>query len=888
MLFRSHKAFYLSTFKAKKVSDSEIFKDSAPTYWKAGLPVFPLWPRKKEPLYSGWREYSLVMPSVEQQNIWLDKNPSSNIGLPLGPCSNIGVIDIDTDDQAVVDAILEALPMSNWIRKGKKGAVLAYRFNPALRTFRIRTRENESIVEYLSEGTYVVLPPSIHPDTQQQYVANAELIAVSRNLQMLPNDIEDKLRKALEKVGVYPASKGTSSKVTEFVPAGARDVSLTRMAGLFAFAVLRGERTLLEALEMLQVYANQYVQNVVGDPIDMDKHRSNLVKFLTRDVLENKRILPEGWDSGMTDEERKYYRQAFNESFEEKPCSVILEDLKVCFEEAENNATDEVMTKVEQTLKLMAFSQNLSSLDTDRIITLIVREAGLGVKASSLLKQIKSYKTEGLFKGENHTEIAQKLIEDLKQINELAYANGNFFRWCGSHYEVYEPVEIEKEIHLRYGDCIANKKKSDTRGILSTMSALLAVKALKEENIIGVNFANGFLIKTLDNKLELQPHDTKYGATYTLPFCVDLKKTDAPLRELAPNFHLFLETCWGVDDDYKQKVDVLQEALLVTLLGLAPQYQRAFLLYGVAASGKSQLLTIVSSLVPPEAKCAVSPDKWADEYATASMSGRLLNIAGELSETKRISGQVFKEVVDGSEMSVREPYGKHFITRMIAAQWFAGNFLPKTKDTSDGFSRRWVFLQFNHPIPEAKRQAGLGDLIVLTERAGIVQWALGALPRLVANNSYTLPLSHTQCIETMSNLNNPLRAFFNSGSKEFRIAVRDVREQVLKIKDYSRILTDKFGFGYKKEDVIDAYNITEAKLYELYWAWTLTNTNSKPQNLVEFRQGMAEVGITLNIRLDKENSKVPTYKGVAANNSALEASLEKIGLVSLPTAKKGA
>lgn len=39
------------------------------------------------------------------------------------------------------------------------------------------------------------------------------------------------------------------------------------------------------------------------------------------------------------------------------------------------------------------------------------------------------------------------------------------------------------------------------------------------------------------------------------------------------------------------------------------------------------------------------------------------------------------------------------------------------------------------------------------------------------------------------------------------------------------------------------------------------------------------MGITLNISLDKENSKVPTYKGVAANNSALEASLEKIGLV---------
>ena len=49
------------------------------------------------------------------------------------------------------------------MRKGAKGAVLGYKYNPALKTFRIRTMNNESIVEYLSEGTYVVLPPSIHP-----------------------------------------------------------------------------------------------------------------------------------------------------------------------------------------------------------------------------------------------------------------------------------------------------------------------------------------------------------------------------------------------------------------------------------------------------------------------------------------------------------------------------------------------------------------------------------------------------------------------------------------------------------------------------------------------------------------------------------------------------
>ena len=52
--------------------------------------------------------------------------------------------------------------------------------------------------------------------------------------------------------------------------------------------------------------------------------------------------------------------------------------------------------------------------------------------------------------------LPKALIEELETINKIKFHNGNFYRWGGSH-EVYPAVEIEREIHLRYGSCGANK-----------------------------------------------------------------------------------------------------------------------------------------------------------------------------------------------------------------------------------------------------------------------------------------------------------------------------------------------------------------------------------------------------------------------------------------------
>jgi hypothetical protein len=120
------------------------------------------------------------MPTAEEQEQWLALYPDGNIGLPLGPCSNLMAIDIDSDDPRVIAAIEKTLPPTPWWRVGKKGKMLIYRYNGE-RTRRIRDQNDKTIVEILSRGTQIVIPPSIHPDTGKAYWSNCELVDVLPN-----------------------------------------------------------------------------------------------------------------------------------------------------------------------------------------------------------------------------------------------------------------------------------------------------------------------------------------------------------------------------------------------------------------------------------------------------------------------------------------------------------------------------------------------------------------------------------------------------------------------------------------------------------------------------------------------------------------------------------
>jgi P4 family phage/plasmid primase-like protien len=774
-----------------------MFSSLAPAYWAAGLPAIPLRHKMKMPAIARWSEYANEMPSEELRAEWLHAYTDGNIGLPLGPCSNMLALDLDSDDPRVLKVLMDIMPHSPWVRRGKKGAVYMFRYNGE-RTTRIKDKDGNTLMEMLARGAQVVLPPSIHPDTQRPYEANCELLSVLDQLVPLPREFDTMLRKGLIAAGFELSSAG-ANKVSEWVPSGGRDSALTSMAGLLARAVVKGERTLLEAIGEIEAWVATYTEKVVGDALDPNKGRTLILNFIRRDILEQARSLPIHWDAGMSDAEKVEMKTYFGDDMEEWSTDRILNHLTEKFTEIPRTNTTARTEVIEGVLVRLAKSQSLTHLDEDVILQFIHGANGRMVTIASMRKRVKELQASGIA-GTDHTEIAIHLIKEMERYGEVRIHDGAFFQWGGSHWSKLEDSKVLGIIASEFGQLAAARKHNDHKGILATARNQVA-QGLADTNERGINFANGFL----NEDLVLSPHDPKYGCTYCMPYRY-MPEGDAPQRFLG-----LLDNCWGSTPDYMDRVQALREAIAVTLFKKATDMQRVILLYGLAGTGKSVVKDIIVGLVPDEVCSMVPPQAWGDKFMATEMAGKMINICGELSESNRIAGDRFKLIVEGSEMMGQHKGQQIFKFKPDCAHWFASNHLPKTSDTSEGFNRRWLMLKFSKVITRDEKILRMDKIILEEEAEAIVAWAVPAIRDLIRNADYTLPTCHHELMEEMSSLNNSVRFFIQGGG----------------------VVVHPSGSPSK--------STSERDLYSRYYGFCKLTAHAVPVQLKTFRQLMTEL-----------------------------------------------
>jgi hypothetical protein len=123
----------------------------------------------------GWQTPDPELPPATLER-WDLECPQYNIGLlmgtPLGDGTCLGALDIDNDQYTKLGCALLNDPPCG--RIGKKGAVFFVRVLPNVKKlkFRVKGEHNAHIgqvAECLFSKTLCVIPPSIHPETQQSY-----------------------------------------------------------------------------------------------------------------------------------------------------------------------------------------------------------------------------------------------------------------------------------------------------------------------------------------------------------------------------------------------------------------------------------------------------------------------------------------------------------------------------------------------------------------------------------------------------------------------------------------------------------------------------------------------------------------------------------------------
>lgn len=805
---------------------AEIFGTEAPKYWAAGLPAIPLMAKDKRPAVARWQLFADTFPTDEEREMWLNTYAYGNIGLPMGPSAGLVAIDIDTDDPTVLRVLNEVLPPSPWNRVGRKGVVMVYRWNGE-RTTRIKNGADGSMIcEILSKGTQIVLPPSIHPDTGKPYSANCPLYEVCKAVPDLPPGVEGLIREALRKVGIE-VSVGSNNKITTFVPAGARDNAMVWHAGLLSRAILRGERTLVQAMGELGHWVENFVEQVVGDPITVEKAHAKLIEFLIRDVTgERKYALPVGWDEGLTDEDKDRLGLSFTDDDRIWTTQELMEYLSREFDRHPDFRSEGRIGAINVVLDRIARAGNaISALDEAMVLRFIASQSA-GVMSQADLKRQLATLRRGDIAGDNQEQVADAVLKYLEKFGEVRFTADSFWQWKGAYWGKLSDMEVGKIIATEFGNYPVCKRHGDYMGVLRVMRDL-ANKPLNTNEVKGLNFANGFL----NDKLELEPHHPDHGMTYVLPYRYRPEEAGH-----MPMFDQFLMDSWGEDPDYADKVLLLQEMMGATLMGSAPIYQKAYCLIGQPGSGKSRVAEIMMGLLPEGSYSTVPPQDWGDKFLPAQLFGKVMNFAGELSENKNIPGDVFKLIVEGSKITSQHKNMPPFEFKPICAQWFSSNYTPKTRDSSDGFNRRWMFLEWNKRVDPEKVIPNLDQIILEHETEAIAAWAVLGYKRLVEQGGYTQPTSHMARVETMAIENNSVRYFLTS---------------------CPTIVVGKRRIGGDK-----APSMSLSSLHGEYWQFCLTTGTAQRVSLNKFKAMMNDLQATFGfqMRVELTPSGVPeTY-----------------------------
>lgn len=150
-----------------------IFNQWAQNYYDSGFSVLPVDPKTKACFIKGWTEkFSHRFPTEKEQEYYIEKYGTHDLGLATGESSGIIAIDFDytmADAKAIEQLIIGALPVTPCIKKGEKGWTRFYRFDGEVTNAAI-DRFGTRMVDVLSTGRLTVLPPSSHRKEGVSYV----------------------------------------------------------------------------------------------------------------------------------------------------------------------------------------------------------------------------------------------------------------------------------------------------------------------------------------------------------------------------------------------------------------------------------------------------------------------------------------------------------------------------------------------------------------------------------------------------------------------------------------------------------------------------------------------------------------------------------------------
>lgn len=433
-----------------------------------------------------------------------------------------------------------------------------------------------------------------------------------------------------------------------------------------------------------------------------------------------------------------------------------VEDLKELidgleFEKDTQSATQKIIAKMAEL--------QLSAIAEDELLKAIKKQTGFSV--ATMRRDVTRARKKHVAEVDHmatHAGYSRKLIETLEDkagvrpvgVEGMIYTYDDEKKiWVGT-----QTMEFAVQVANMFDGQENCSRRSDYTAVASHAYSILANG--KEDFFakapIGLACTGRFYKVNREGEIEREELDHTHRQRVLSPV--------KPIKGEMPMFEKFLAETFAGDEDNEQ-INLLQEIMGATMLGMMARYEKVVLFKGYGRSGKGTTLKIIEAILPPEFCSAVSPFRWDGEYYLANLAGKRLNVVGELPSDEPIPAAEFKTVTGRDRLTGRHPGQKPFTFRNEATHIFNSNYFVYTRDHSEAFYTRWLLMEFRNTLIEREddQEIDLAEKIIDAELPAICAWALQGAKRLEDRGYFLRTKTHQKLMFQWRHRTSPLMEF---------------------------------------------------------------------------------------------------------------------------------
>ena len=316
----------------------------------------------------------------------------------------------------------------------------------------------------------------------------------------------------------------------------------------------------------------------------------------------------------------------------------------------------------------------------------------------------------------NEDELARRLVAD----EQLVFSAASFWAYDGKGVWEREPTTLRIEAVIRDAMRAAGGSELITRSRVQSIIGLaksvrhLPIERMNRHPSGMVNVANGIL----DTKTgQLHPHraDWLINTRFPHPWI--------PVAQ-CPNW-----LAWLLERQPDQETrDCIQE-IYGYCLAVDINFHVFFFFYGDGGTGKSTAVSVLEMLVGEGNRVSIQLEELDNAFMRSQLAGKALYLCKELTTKSFNHIGLIKAIVSGDPIPVDVKYAQPYDFKPFGRMVMESNVIATTPDSSGGFSRRFVQIDWDRPIAREKMDFNLLDNF-RDEMPGIMVWAMEGLKRL--------------------------------------------------------------------------------------------------------------------------------------------------------------